>query len=84
MSIESAKAFIQKVKTDTDFAQILNKAKSGDERFAIVKNAGFDCTIVEIDQAYSESPLTEKELESVAGGVKLTSGDGSCPDCWFW
>jgi predicted ribosomally synthesized peptide with nif11-like leader len=68
MSIESAKAFIEKAKNDEDFRNRLNGFKEGKERIAFAKTAGFDFTVQEIKQA-SGAELTDGDLDAVAGGV---------------
>lgn len=66
MSIESAKAFLEKWKTDEDFAKQVNECKDAASRKAFVNAAGFDFTKAEIDEATSQ--LSDEQLDSVAGG----------------
>ncbi|HOE55985.1 MAG TPA: Nif11-like leader peptide family natural product precursor [Bacillota bacterium] len=68
MSIESAKAFIQKVKSDEEFKTKLGAIKDGQARMNFAKAAGFDFTADEIAKVKAEQGLTDEELDSVAGG----------------
>ena len=72
MSIESAKAFVEKMKTDQDFAKKVNTCKDSDARHSLVKSAGFDFTAEELKKVKSE--LSESDLDSVAGGCNLYGG----------
>lgn len=66
MSVESAKAFVKKMKTDEDFYKKVNGCKDAEERKAFVKKGGFDFTAEELKKV-SES-LSDEELDAVAGG----------------
>jgi predicted ribosomally synthesized peptide with nif11-like leader len=66
MSIESAKAFLERVKNDEDFRKELEEQASAAERIKFVKAQGFDFTKEEIDSHKEE--LSDEELEEVAGG----------------
>lgn len=66
MSIESAKACIERIKTDEDFAKKVIECKDAEARTAVVKAAGFDFTAEEL-QAWRDE-LSDDELDSVAGG----------------
>ncbi len=66
MSIESAKAFVEKVKNDEEFRIKLGAAENKDERQAMAKAAGFDFT--EEEWHIVTSQLSEEELSAVAGG----------------
>ncbi|MFZ4625007.1 MAG: Nif11-like leader peptide family natural product precursor, partial [Rhodoferax sp.] len=66
MSIESAKAFIERMKTDRDFAGKVNASADARSRMAFVKAAGFDFTGEEIGVVKQE--LTEEELGNIAAG----------------
>lgn len=81
MSVESAKAFIEKVNTDQDFRKKLSELKDGSERANFAKQNGFDFTTEEINKVKGEQGLTDDELDAVAGGVcgKLCmAGVGDC------
>ncbi len=64
MSEEQLKAFIAKVQADTSLQEQI-KAE-GVDVVAIAKAAGFSITTVDLDSHSIE--LSDKELESVAGG----------------
>jgi predicted ribosomally synthesized peptide with nif11-like leader len=66
MSIESAKAFLERVKNDEDFRKELGEQASAEERMKFVKAQGFDFTKEEINSLNKE--LSDEELDAVAGG----------------
>ncbi|WP_028307983.1 Nif11-like leader peptide family natural product precursor [Desulfitibacter alkalitolerans] len=70
MSVESAKKFLEKMKTDEDFNQKVKGCVDAEERMAFVKEAGFDFTMEEIKEV-SEN-LSDDDLDAVAGGMCLT------------
>ncbi|HHY28044.1 MAG TPA: Nif11-like leader peptide family natural product precursor [Desulfitobacterium dehalogenans] len=69
MSIESAKAFMEKMKTDQDFAKKVMAAKDAEERRVLVKEEGFDFSTAELKEVGAE--LSDSELDAVAGGACL-------------
>ncbi len=66
MSIESAKAFVERVENDEDFRKELDGQASVEERMKFAKAQGFDFTNDEIRDVAGR--LTEEELDAVAGG----------------
>lgn len=78
MSIESAKAFYQRVTTDEAFQTQLQSAAS-EERTAIIQEAGYDFTPEEWEAATAQvleaaeinRELNDAELEAIAGGVSI-------------
>lgn len=72
MSIESAKAFIEKVKTDAEFAKKVKECKDAEARKSFAQAAGFDFTKAEIEQVGSE--LSDEQLDAVAGGCGIDVG----------
>ncbi len=72
MSIESAKVFIEKMKTDPDFAKKVSTCKDSEARHSLVKSSGLDFTVEELKKVKSE--LSEADLDSVAGGCSLEGG----------
>ena len=74
MSIESAKSFLEKMKSDSSFSDKLKAAKSVDDTSKIVKAAGFDFTEDELSEA-QQGELDDEELDSVAGGSYMCFGD---------
>ncbi len=68
MSIDSAKAFIEKLKNDENFRKELKEMTSADERMKFAKAHGFDFTKEQIG-ALIEA-LTDEDLDAVTGGIK--------------
>jgi len=66
VSVESAKAFVEKMKKDAEFAKKVTECKGKEAREAFVKEAGFVFTAEDLKASTSE--LTDEELEAVAGG----------------
>ena len=93
MSTESAKSFLEKMRTDDDFAKSVTDAATKKERADLVKAAGFDFTAAEFSEEVGE--LSDDELDGVAGGVargrkiglssrftrKIMSKGGFATDC---
>ena len=83
MSEEQLKAFLEKVKADTELQEKLNGAADADAVVEIAKAAGFSITAEDIRSMQSESvELSDEELEGAAGGLRRTGicggGGGSC------
>ncbi|MBW4054614.1 MAG: Nif11-like leader peptide family natural product precursor [Proteobacteria bacterium] len=72
MSIESAQAFIERMKTDEEFAKRVIECTDTEARNALVNAEGFDFTPDQVKEASGE--LSEEELEAVAGGFLLGIG----------
>ena len=69
MSEEQLKAFIEKIKADTNLQEKLKAAAAAadlDAVLAIAKEAGFSISADDLKNAQSE--VSEEELENVAGG----------------
>ena len=66
MSIESAKSYIERMKTDKEFAQKVIGCKDAEARTAFVKACGFDFTINELREETME--LTDNDIEFISGG----------------
>ena len=49
MSMEHAKAFIERMNTDEAFCNTIMAIKNKDEVFKVIKGAGYECTIDEIN-----------------------------------
>jgi predicted ribosomally synthesized peptide with nif11-like leader len=77
MSEQSAKAFLEKFRTDAAFAGSLRTANTVEDRKAIVKNAGFDFTEAELNAARG-GQISDEELEGVAGGGGYMCFDYQC------
>ena len=74
MSIEDAKAFLEKIKNDEDFRKSAGEIATAEERVEFVKGAGFDFTKEEINSLKDE--LGDGDLDRVAGGGWCGSEDG--------
>lgn len=66
MSIEAARAYVERVKRDEEFASRVSSASSKEERAIIAKSEGYDFTPEELSKVTSE--LSDEELEAVSGG----------------
>jgi predicted ribosomally synthesized peptide with nif11-like leader len=66
MSVESAKAFFDKMKNDEDFQRKVTACKDHDERKKFVHGEGFDFTLDELKSITGE--LSDDALEAVVGG----------------
>ena len=63
MSIESAKAFLERLKSDGDFSKTVGKIATVQQRIEYVNKAGFDFTKEELEIANEE--LSKKILRNV-------------------
>ena len=68
MSLEQLKAFLAKVKKDSNLQEKLKAAKSPEDVVGIAKEHGHEFTADKITE------LSNEELESMAGGAFLTFG----------
>ncbi len=66
MSEEQLKAFWEAVQADTSLQEKLRAATDADSIASIAKEAGFEITAKEVEEAQGE--LSEEELSGVAGG----------------
>ncbi len=66
MSIESAKAFFERVKNDEDFRKELEGQASVEERIRFMKAQGFEFTKDEFREVHDS--LADEELDAAAGG----------------
>ncbi len=74
MSIESAKAFLERVENDEDFRKELEGQASVEERMKFAKAQGFDFTEDEIREV--RESLSDDELDTVAGGSRCGTHRG--------
>ena len=74
MSVESAKKFLEKYKSDEAFAKSVNEAKSAEERNKIILGAGFDFTQAELNECRG-GELSDADLDAVAGGSYMCVAD---------
>ena len=80
MTIESAKAFYQRMTEDDTFRTPFEEASTKEERQQLIKDAGYNFTadewqeaMTEIQAADSDEELKEEELEAIAGGVQAVA-----------
>ncbi len=78
MSIESAKAFLEKVRNDEDFRKELEEQASAEARMQVAKAQGFDFTEKELDEVTAD--LGEDQLEGVSGGKATQLSLGGVQD----
>lgn len=71
MSKEQLKAFLEKVKSDTNLQERLKAAKSPDDVVSIAKDHGHDFGAEHL------SELSEEELKGVAGGDSVQVAIGN-------
>ena len=70
MSEEQLKAFLEKVKSDTELQEKLKAAASPDAAIEIAKDAGFAITAEDIQSMQSATvELSDDELEGASGGL---------------
>ncbi|MDW7674570.1 MAG: Nif11-like leader peptide family natural product precursor [Bacillota bacterium] len=74
MSVESAKQFLERMKTDEEFAKKVMGCKDAEERMAVVAEAGFDFTAEEVNEVGGE--LSDSDLDAVAGAGCLVDSCG--------
>jgi predicted ribosomally synthesized peptide with nif11-like leader len=66
MSLDQARAFIEKMKSDEAFRDRILAIEGVDARLAAASGAGFQFTEAEIKEVQSE--LTDDQLDAAAGG----------------
>ncbi len=83
MSIESAKAFMERVVNDADFRKKVGEIVTAEERMAFATAAGFDFTKEELETVRTKLQMTDEELERVSGSNSgCTYGNfGDGPPC---
>jgi len=72
MSVESAKEFYKRIKEDEEFAKKISDTQDNEERAKMVKEAGYDFTLEELNGVIQEETgkkLSDEELENIAGGA---------------
>ena len=71
MSEEQLKAFLEKVKSDTELQEKLKAAASAEATVEIAKEAGFSITAEDIQSMQSTTvDMSDAELEAAAGGQR--------------
>jgi predicted ribosomally synthesized peptide with nif11-like leader len=82
MSIESAKAFMERMQTDNDFAKKIIACKDWATARTILKSEGYDFTWDELPPP--PEAISDEELGSVAGGNFGFTVKPSCPVACFY
>jgi predicted ribosomally synthesized peptide with nif11-like leader len=71
MTVEQARAFIEKLNSDENLLKQVNDAANNAARLELAKSAGFNFSADEMNSVISKlasEELTEDELDAVAGG----------------
>jgi predicted ribosomally synthesized peptide with nif11-like leader len=71
MSQEQAQAFIERLKTDEAFRQKVLAVEGTEERLALARAEGYECSVEEI--AAAGSRLADKELELISAGMQTNN-----------
>ena len=66
MSLDQARAYIEKMKSDETFRYRVMAIEDVAERFKLIKSEGFDCSEAEIKEVTGE--LSDKDLDKAVGG----------------
>ena len=83
MSEEQLKAFLEKVKSDTELQEKLKAAGSNEAALEIAKEAGFAITAEDIQSMQSATvELSDDELEGAAGGGNTCTFIGPFRTCF--
>lgn len=72
MSLESAKAFLERLKTDEEFARAVSGLTDEIARMAFIEKAGFSFSPSDVEKASTEVPAAI--LTTPADGVGKTTG----------
>ncbi|MCP4289399.1 MAG: Nif11-like leader peptide family natural product precursor [Gammaproteobacteria bacterium] len=67
MTIESAKAYLERLRNDEDFRKEVSELSSPEDRTKFVKDNGFDFSKEHIEQVKLE--LSDDELDMEGGGL---------------
>ncbi len=81
MSIDSAKAFLERDKRDARFRKKVGEIATKEERMEYVESAGYEFTNEEFQQA--EGELSDLDLDAVAGGGHCGFTHESEQWCWM-
>jgi predicted ribosomally synthesized peptide with nif11-like leader len=83
MSLQSAKDFLSKFKSDENLRKKI-EGKRGEDFLNAARQEGFDFTREEIEQAGRQ--LSGEDLENVVGGTGRADGNvlETSNDCSFW
>ena len=76
MSIESVRAFLERMKTDKAFFDKVSACKDAASRMEVVRAEGFDFTADELEKVKAE--LSTEDLEGISGGICVLKCDLAC------
>lgn len=71
MSLEQARACRAKIECDAAFAERVMAFETLQERFAFLKQEGFECTAEEMQEVSTE--LSDDDLDAATGGFGLSN-----------
>ena len=77
MGKAAAKAFLERIQVDQEFAKRVSACKTREERHALVKQEGYEFTWEEL-QEVAQQELTEEQLDLVAGGLPFPGENRPC------
>ena len=82
MSVDAAKEFLEKMRTDEAYAQSVVEAESQEARAKLVKEQGFEFNKEDLESAAAalsagEAELGDAELDGVAGGAGRSGGNSA-------
>ena len=78
MSEESLVALLARIKEDPALAQKIKEAPDMLSAQAIAVEAGFDVTEEDWTKYTEENPLSDEDLEGIAGGLEGSCTNSSC------
>ncbi|WKY47601.1 Nif11-like leader peptide family RiPP precursor [Eubacteriaceae bacterium ES3] len=70
MSIESAKALVEKVLDDENLAKQIDEVNDEAAFNALVEKLGYSCTAEEFKEAVEKQPISDDLLDQAAGGAR--------------
>ena len=85
MSIESARAFVERIREDEELRKSFMATGSKERAMELAEIKGFDFTLEEIEQVRQEQATKSKENEELSDeDLEQVSGGGWCWDGWCW
>jgi predicted ribosomally synthesized peptide with nif11-like leader len=72
MSLESAKAFMDRMKNDENFRKNVTECENSKARRAFVENEGFDFSPQDLEEC--TGALSDEELDQIGGGSYCNYG----------
>lgn len=79
MSIDGARALVEKVLSDEELAKQINETNTESEFTAVVGKWGYQCSMDEFKDAsreiYKKQAISDEQLDQASGGLCLTGVD---------